>query len=185
MADAITPNDRVATVKIKDPNKKGDYIIINKSDFNDDEHELFDEKDPAALSVSGGGSRNGSGTFDEPTPTDIRYPNKNTTEFENNHGAYLGQSAAELRQGAGLDDKPGGLHPEVHEAVKDAEAATRAATDTAGKQGGSLVRKVVVDKVKPLDGDKSSSKKKSGKKKSKSKAKAKASDEADVDKKSE
>src|SRR3954463_8348807 len=30
---------------------------------------------------------NASGTFDEPTPTDIRYPNKDATEFESNHGA--------------------------------------------------------------------------------------------------
>lgn len=69
--------------------------------------------------ISGGPSplahgRNPSGTFSEPTPTDIRYPNKDETEFENNHGAFLGKSAAQMRDAAGLPDAPGGIHPHGH-----------------------------------------------------------------------
>lgn len=36
----------VPTVTIKDPNKPGDYIIINESDFDPKRHEMFDA--PAA-----------------------------------------------------------------------------------------------------------------------------------------
>jgi len=56
--------------------------------------------------------RNPSGTFSEPTPTDVRYPNKLETEFENNMGAHVGKSAAQLRETLGLPDQAGGLKPE-------------------------------------------------------------------------
>ena len=56
--------------------------------------------------------RNTSGTFDTPTPTDIRFANMDQTEFENNHGAFVGRSAAELRAAAGMPDRPGGIDPE-------------------------------------------------------------------------
>jgi hypothetical protein len=71
--------------------------------------------------------KNPSGTYSEPTPTDIRYPDKDATEFENNHGAFVGKSAAEMREAADMEDKPGGLRPEVHEKVQEATAALAAA----------------------------------------------------------
>jgi hypothetical protein len=36
-------SDTCETVKIVDENAPGGHVIINKSDFNEDEHELFDE----------------------------------------------------------------------------------------------------------------------------------------------
>lgn len=36
----------IPTVKIEDPEKPGDYIVINESDFDADKHTLFQE--PAA-----------------------------------------------------------------------------------------------------------------------------------------
>jgi len=55
------------------------------------------------------GGKNPSGTFSEPTPTDIRFPNKDMTEFENNRGAFRRKSAADLRKEQGLPDVPGGV----------------------------------------------------------------------------
>jgi hypothetical protein len=73
--------------------------------------------------------KNPSGTYSEPTPTDIRYPDKDATEFENNHGAFIGKSAGQMRESVGMEDKPGGLRPEVHEKVQEAtEALVAAAT---------------------------------------------------------
>jgi len=128
----------VDTVKIK----HGDsYAIINKSDFDKDKHTLFegaqnDDANPTKVEdefarqkdaertyeanrgISGGpgiasDGRNPSGTFSEPTPTDIRFPNKDETEFENNHGAFVGKSAAQMRADQGLPDAPGGLAPDA------------------------------------------------------------------------
>lgn len=84
---------------------------------------------PAGAHVS---DKNPSGTFSEPTPTDIRYPNKDETEFENNHGAFVRKSAADLRQEQGLDDKPGGLNPAKKEA-EDAKASDAAVDPLAGQ----------------------------------------------------
>ncbi len=61
--------------------------------------------------------KNPSGTYSEPTPTDVRYPDKRGTEFENNLGAFVNKSAAQIREAEGLPDKPGGIKPEVAEAV--------------------------------------------------------------------
>jgi hypothetical protein len=55
--------------------------------------------------------KNPDGTYSEPTPSDIRYPNKDATEFANNHGAFVRKSAAQMREDQGLPDAPGGLHP--------------------------------------------------------------------------
>lgn len=73
-------------------------------------------------SVVADGTKNPSGTFSEPTPTDIRYPNKQDTEFENNMGAFVNKSAAQIRAENGMEDKPGGLNPEKKEA-EDAKVA--------------------------------------------------------------
>lgn len=128
----------VETVKIKHGD---DYAVINKSDFDPKKHELLpdnpadeanlSDKEKAVLneqaitrraeanrgisggSAIGGDGRNPSGTFSEPTPTDIRYPNKDETEFENNHGAFVKKSAAEMREEKGLPDAPGGLAPDA------------------------------------------------------------------------
>lgn len=128
----------VDTIKIKAEGPKG-FRIINRSSFDPKAHKAFDEKvAPPAISdadrkaadelesrrkaeanrgQSGGAvpaaatSRNPSGTFSEPTPTDIRYPDKDATEFENNHGAFIGKSAAGLREELDLPDEPGGIKP--------------------------------------------------------------------------
>lgn len=127
----------VETVKVKREGGKG-YKLINKSDFDPRKHKLVsggkvgddglteDERQQLAEleakrrreanrgQVDGGGfgeGRNTSGTFSEPTPTDIRFPDKNATEFENNHGAFVDKSAAGLREDMGLPDAPGGIEP--------------------------------------------------------------------------
>lgn len=55
--------------------------------------------------------KNPDGTFSTPTPSDIRFPDKNATEFANNHGAFVNKSAAEMRADKGMPDAPGGLKP--------------------------------------------------------------------------
>lgn len=126
---------RVETVKIADPDKKGDYIIINASDFNEKQHKLFaketaegDEEEPEHEPEDGPVLTNASGTFDEPTPSDVRYAPDNT-EFENNH--RLGLSAAEARDALKMPQEPGGLHPQVHKDLKVAEEDFQAARDRA------------------------------------------------------
>lgn len=130
---------KVDTIKIKADNALG-YKLINAADFDEKSHTAYDADAKAALKernaadaaatekvvaerkaqanfgqVDGNGGTSGknpSGTYSEPTPTDIRYPNKDQTEFENNHGAYVAKSAAELRDEKGLPDAPGGLAPD-------------------------------------------------------------------------
>ena len=82
--------------------------------------------------------KNPSGTYSEPTPTDIRYPNKDETEFENNHGAFVNKSAAGMRKELGLLDEPGGLNPKRHKNVKQAEEAVAAAGATDVEDGDDL-----------------------------------------------
>lgn len=129
----------LATARVKHTMDGVDgYKIINLSDFDPSKDELYDQADEALLTAGGKDeiqrleaqrqfdanrgvlgtgsavdtSRNPSGTFSEPTPTDIRYPNKLQTEFENNLGAHVGKSAAEMRAAADLPDAPGGLAPQ-------------------------------------------------------------------------
>ncbi|MEO6532852.1 MAG: hypothetical protein ABIO06_04670 [Pseudolysinimonas sp.] len=148
------------TVKIKHSDDEGnDHLIINKTDFDPAKHDLYDDAQgtddgptdearkyaldqdamrtyeanrgiPSQPQINADG-RNPSGTFSEPTPTDIRYTNKDATEFENNHGAFVNKSAADLRAELGLEDKPGGLIPAVHEAVQEAAATAVSVTDVA------------------------------------------------------
>lgn len=98
------------TVKIK--HGKNDYMIINKDDYDPKKHELYKGKAGSEPTENEAQDRNPSGTFSEPTPTDVRYPDKDATEFENNHGAFVGKSAAEMREAEGLPDAPGGLQPD-------------------------------------------------------------------------
>lgn len=131
----------IDTIKVKREGGKG-FRLINRADFDPKKHEAFDADAKAAVKeqssaerklleeaeirrrieanrgqVGGAisaeaGQRNPSGTYSEPTPTDIRYPDKTATEFENNMGAFVGKSAADLREEKGLPDAPGGIHPE-------------------------------------------------------------------------
>ena len=131
----------VETVRIKHSDDHGnDTLVINKSEYDPSKHQLAEgQADDANLTmpdrdlaqqenakriyeanrgISGGpgiagDGRNPSGTYSEPTPTDIRYPNKDETEFENNHGAFVAKSAAQMREEKGLPDAPGGLAPEA------------------------------------------------------------------------
>lgn len=145
------------TVKVK---AGSGYSIINKSDYDEKKHTLHEDEDAsdgrsekereiasemdvrrkveANRGVTGGPSiggdgRNPSGTFSEPTPTDIRYPNKDETEFENNHGAFVGKSAAQMREAAGLPDAPGGLAP-VTEEQKAKDEAKKAEADAEARK---------------------------------------------------
>jgi hypothetical protein len=141
----------VETIKVKADNAKG-HRVINRSSFDPKVHKLVEgdkpdreeseadrlaneetQRDAARRKVEANRgqvsgavvedySKNPSGTFSEPTPTDVRYPNKNETEFENNHGAFVSKSAAEIREEKGLPDKAGGLNPKKKEA-EDAKAA--------------------------------------------------------------
>lgn len=127
------------TIKVKHADG---HMVINESDFDPNKHEPFDdeasksaeamkakaENHPAVqaeeakrmadanrgvtASPNLEGGKNPSGTFSTPTPSDVRYPNKDHTEFENNHGAFVGKSAAQMREALGLPDAPGGLNPQ-------------------------------------------------------------------------
>lgn len=88
--------------------------VIPRDEFNDDIHEHAPLNKPAPTRAVEVNAKNPSGTFSEPTPTDIRYPNKDLTEFENNHGAFFRKSAAQMRQDADLPDAPGGIYPDGH-----------------------------------------------------------------------
>lgn len=111
-------------------------VIIDRAQFDPEIHELVEDVSPPesssedeirereeaerrvranhgqrpAIPVSAG--RNASGTFPEPTPSDVRYSDDLETEFENNLGAQVGKSAAQMREAAGLPDAPGGLRPD-------------------------------------------------------------------------
>jgi hypothetical protein len=111
---------------------RADKVERLKAAFSDHVDTMTDEQLTEALErVARGPSndltRNPSGTFSTPTPTDIRFPDKDKTEFENNHGAFVGKSAAQIREAERLPDAPGGLAPdpalaEQVEEQKEAEA---------------------------------------------------------------
>lgn len=113
-------------------NARAEKIDRLKSAFSDHVDTMTDEQLSEALDRVAQGpandlTRNPSGTFSTPTPTDIRFPDKDKTEFENNHGAFVGKSAAQIREAEGLPDAPGGLAPdptlaEQVEEQKEAEA---------------------------------------------------------------
>lgn len=109
--DRRTPFD-VPTVRVKANDGSG-YQVINRADFDPKKHELIKGgEDQEQGLMTGASERNPSGTFSEPTPTDIRFPNKDATEFENNHGAFVRKSAAQMREDHGMPDAPGGLYPD-------------------------------------------------------------------------
>jgi hypothetical protein len=143
------------TVRVKSGK---DFAIINLDDFDPAKHEPFDDDDKAlveghtkdelraadeaqrqlnanrgVMRDPGGQAmaRNPSGTYSEPTPTDIRYPDKDTTEFENNHGAFVAKSAPEMRHAKNLPDAPGGLQPDPKFVPGTPGATTKAAKKTA------------------------------------------------------
>lgn len=139
---------RLETVRVVNPNDpKGGFMIVNKSDYegnkkSDDNKEGLElhETDPThpgasdedkgaaraeAEALDAPKPRNTSGTFDEPSPMDIRYPNKDGTEFENNHGAFMGTSAAELRDANDMEQKPGGVDDTQLQAVKKEDEARK------------------------------------------------------------
>jgi hypothetical protein len=134
----------VDTIKVKHANTDTAYALINVSDFDSKCHTAYSQEDADAAkawadshpaveadealrlyaanrgvtpSPSYDFDRNSDGTFSEPTPTDVRYPDKDETEYANNHGAFMGKSAAQMRKALDLPDMPGGLRPDKH-AVK-------------------------------------------------------------------
>jgi hypothetical protein len=148
------------TVKVKNGD---DYAIINKSDFNPDQHQPYDEESAKAVgqdmseadsevakaealrqyeanrgvpraTAGADYSRNASGTYSEPTPTNIQFPNKATTEFENNFGMHIGKAAPQMRETAGLPDMPGGVRPmEAKRAMERVDAITTPVVATTGR----------------------------------------------------
>jgi hypothetical protein len=116
---------KIPTVTVKDGNG---YKIINESDFDPKTMERYESPLPRDT-VTTLQKTNADGTFDEPTPTDIRFPNKDVTEFANNHGATVNKSAAQMREEKKLPDAPGGLAPDpvLAEAVEKEKAAREAA----------------------------------------------------------
>ena len=104
------------------PPKKGNEDVQRALDFEEGKRKADANRGviPDGIDATGAG-RNTSGTYGEPTPTDIRYPDKSKTEFENNAGAFLGRSAAGLRKEEGIEDAPGGLDPEDHRRKLKAE----------------------------------------------------------------
>ena len=122
----------IQTVAVEDGNS---YKIINESDFDEKTMKKYSGTLPRDT-VTDLNKTNADGTFSEPTPTDIRYPNKDVTEFANNHGAHVGKSAAQMREAEGLPDAPGGLQPDpiLADAKKAADdAAAKAAADDVKK----------------------------------------------------
>lgn len=129
---------QLETVKVVRKDSAHGYKIINKADYDPKKHTLFKGKEADQAEPEGGldEGRNPSGTYSEPTPTDVRYPDKDATEFENNHGAFVGKSAAELRDEKGLPDAPGGLQPDpnfVPGSGEVTEAAEKVGDDKAAK----------------------------------------------------
>lgn len=124
---------RIPTVTVKDG--EGGYRIINESDFDPKTMERFESPLPRDT-VTTLNKSNADGTFDEPTPTDIRFPNKDVTEFANNHGATVNKSAAQMRAERDLPDAPGGLAPDpvLAEAVEKEKKAREAAAKEEAKK---------------------------------------------------
>lgn len=148
------------TIKVKSGD---DYAIINQRDYNPDVHQPYDDesrkavkntkndphadkiaeadalrradaergviRSPAAAEID----RNPTGTFSEPTPSDVRFPDKDATEFENNHGAFIGKSAAGLREERGLPDAPGGIKPEGADEPVDTTSGLHVARGPGGR----------------------------------------------------
>lgn len=156
------------TVRVVNKNDEDGYTIINQEDFDLDQasekpqYKLHKTNDAHQIEQDGGPpaptTRNPSGTYSEPTPTDIRYPDKNATEFENNSRA--GVSAAEAREAAGMEDKPGGIIPEQHENVQEAEAALRETLNSPAGDGPKVVPQVVVTGVEEAPAEEDTKKKK-------------------------
>lgn len=117
----------IKTVAVEDGDS---YRIINESDFDEKTMTKFTGTLPRDT-VKDLTTRNADGTFSEPTPSDVRYPDKDKTEFANNHGAFVGKSAAQMREDQGLPDAPGGLSPDpaLVKPVKDAEEAKASAAE--------------------------------------------------------
>ena len=123
MAEAQeNPNEaNTDLVTVRDGDKLK-HVTRAEYDKNPENFKKVREQDGAVvISTHPGGQKNPSGTYSMPTPTDIRYPDKNATEFENNHGAFLGKSAAGLRKQMGIPDIPGGVRPLSIAEVKPVE----------------------------------------------------------------
>jgi hypothetical protein len=143
------PGKKKAEKKSDADTARADKVDRLKAAFSDHVDTLSDDELNEALdrvSQSGGArndlTRNPSGTFSTPTPTDIRYPDKDKTEFENNHGAFVGKSAAEIRQDEGLPDAPGGLDPDPKLAaqVEDQKKAEEADAKERAKEAAKAAK---------------------------------------------
>lgn len=62
---------KIPTVKIKDPNLEGSFIVINESDFNAAVHERFEE--PVVPAEPAGNAPKGEEKGEDPFPEGYRY----------------------------------------------------------------------------------------------------------------
>jgi hypothetical protein len=146
-----TPHD-VPTVRVRTDD--GQYKIINRKDYNEKEHGAIIKggEDQEQGLFAGASDRNPSGTYSEPTPTDIRYPDKDATEFENNHGAFVNKSAAQMREEKGMEDAPGGLYPAGAMRV-EATGTNRFRLMSGQREVMSSLTKVEADKFRSMKSD--------------------------------
>lgn len=108
--------NEVETVRVIDKKDRArGPLLMNKADFDKsaDQYEVY--QDPGGVTMNNAPigvdplGRNTSGTYSKPTPSDVRYPDKDATEFENNHGAFVQRDAAHMRAAAGQEPLPGGV----------------------------------------------------------------------------
>lgn len=118
--------NEVETVRVTDKkNPQRGMLVMNKSDYEGqkDQYEMY--QDPGGVTMNNPPvgvdplGRNTSGTYSKPTPSDIRYPDKDLTEFENNHGAFVQKDAASMRDSLGLPPLPGGLLVPVDDLIEN------------------------------------------------------------------
>ena len=108
--------EEVETIRVIDKKDRArGPLLMNKSDFEGQKEQYEVYQDPGGVTMNNPAygvdplGRNPSGTYSEPTPSDIRFPDKDATEFENNHGAFLARDAASMRKATGQPDAPGGV----------------------------------------------------------------------------
>jgi hypothetical protein len=107
--------EEIETIRVVDKRTGRGPLLMNKSDFEGQKEQYEVYQDPGGVTMNNMPvgvdplGRNTSGTYSEPTPSDIRFPDKDATEFENNHGAFLARDAASMRKAVGQPDEPGGV----------------------------------------------------------------------------
>jgi hypothetical protein len=151
----------VETIRVVDKRTGRGPLLMNKSDFEGQKEQYEVYQDPGGVTMNNMPvgvdplGRNTSGTYSEPTPSDIRFPDKDATEFENNHGAFVKKDAASMRDVAGMPDEPGGivnedLTPEQPDGGVGEEGPVSLVSKTKDKDG-KETKNVVLENVSRAD----------------------------------